>query len=443
MIRSESVPEGGGFNEISFDDARGLERIYIHAEKDLVHQVGDSHSVSIGKNHELQVLQRQRLAVGHDQVVGVGGNQATQVGGDQGAFVRGNRHSRVARHALDMVDGNAIAEVRGLRIEGTQRDQLTQIDGDSSLSIGGSSITQIGGRDTESSDAVTYVQGSWFVTATDGVVLRAEAPDGTADTSCVRIVCGKSSVELTHDTITLNAPNIVARASESMSLSGGQGRVLLDQTGVSITGPCVRSRATPGATLVLDAVARLQAAAISLCQPEQEETEQAAEQGKQTGRTIDLILSHLELGTDTAMLDGVRARVVAAGVVMEKTVHCGRVSVELPPEAESLLLTVFVDEHETLKQLYGAPLTWHLKLVGAIPPPDCPQGVRYLLRNLGYDTGGDMDETELDDLTRQALTSFQRQWRLKPSGELDDETKAALQRAASAQAPTSVPEMSA
>jgi type VI secretion system secreted protein VgrG len=81
-IRSESSPGGGGFNELSFEDDKGKEEVFLHAQKDLntfAHNfmnetVGNSRTSSIGSNESINV--------GANRTVNVATNDSTTVGNE-------------------------------------------------------------------------------------------------------------------------------------------------------------------------------------------------------------------------------------------------------------------------------------------------------------------------------------------------------------------------
>jgi hypothetical protein len=70
-------------------------------------------------------------------------------------------------------------------------------------------------------------------------------------------------------------------------------------------------------------------------------------------------------------------------------------------------------------------------LIGHLDPLEHASGVRQRLTNLGYHAHepGPSDTEISDQHTRAALAAFQREHRLKPTGEIDDETRRALGKA--------------
>lgn len=72
VLRSESH-QGEGFNELSFEDQAGQERIYLHAQKDVEGVVLNDATMHIKQDKHLTVDSERRLKVGQDQSVEVGG----------------------------------------------------------------------------------------------------------------------------------------------------------------------------------------------------------------------------------------------------------------------------------------------------------------------------------------------------------------------------------
>ena len=80
-VKSLSSKGGAGFNEFRFEDKKGSEQIFIHAEKDLHERVKDSRFETIvGSTH---------LIVNKDQFEKIGGDTHLQVAGDQNEKISG------------------------------------------------------------------------------------------------------------------------------------------------------------------------------------------------------------------------------------------------------------------------------------------------------------------------------------------------------------------
>mgnify|MGYP000891226820 CR=1 FL=1 len=62
-IKSDSTIGGGGFNEIRFEDKKGQEEIYIHAERDQVIEVGNDEKHTIDHDHTVLIKNNESQTV--------------------------------------------------------------------------------------------------------------------------------------------------------------------------------------------------------------------------------------------------------------------------------------------------------------------------------------------------------------------------------------------
>jgi type VI secretion system secreted protein VgrG len=85
-LKSNSTKGGGGFNEMRFDDRKGSEQMFFHAERD----------------HETWIVHDTLTNVGRDRHLSVGGAEFKRTAGDRNDTVTGSSASRVdgsATHA--------------------------------------------------------------------------------------------------------------------------------------------------------------------------------------------------------------------------------------------------------------------------------------------------------------------------------------------------------
>lgn len=439
-IRTESFPGGGGFNELSFDDQKGMERVYLKAERDLVTEVGNKHALNVAGEQENQVLGDRRQVVGRHHISGVRGNEMKLIGGDAGDFVRGTRNQHVAHHNIEQVNGSSIRTVRGTDVGAFASDRVEQVAGHDGAVIGGSLVEMIGGRD-EDGNAVRFVDGQIFTTAGKSMVLRVE--DDRGDAPSLRLVCGESEIELLPDRIVLRSPNLELRAEEEAVMSTKRGSLLLNR-GAELHGRKVllrRSSALPdggpgSSVLLTDTDVTIEGDKISMIKPvpagsPRYEPETSTVEPEQ----IRVQLTHLEgrhVGADGTLFEnlaGVDFRAVARGETCEGTIDgAGEATLLVPPGTKEILLTAYVDRHDELSKFYDRPLVWAIEVVDDVSTFDQPRGARIALRNLGYEPGTDLDLPELDDVTRAALRQFQAHRNLAVTGELDATTVEAFEK---------------
>lgn len=80
-IKSNSSKEGGGYNEIRFEDKKGSEEIFVQAEKDFNRVVKNNDTLKVG--FEKADKGDQTISIKNDQSLDVGGNQTVKITGDQ------------------------------------------------------------------------------------------------------------------------------------------------------------------------------------------------------------------------------------------------------------------------------------------------------------------------------------------------------------------------
>ncbi|HLA96241.1 MAG TPA: type VI secretion system tip protein TssI/VgrG [Pyrinomonadaceae bacterium] len=101
-FKSNSTMGGGGFNEFRFEDKKGSEQIFIHAEKNQDIRVKNDCMELIQHDRHLEVSNNQNEKVGADKSLTVGGNQTEKVGGSLGQSIGGSQDVKVSqKYALD------------------------------------------------------------------------------------------------------------------------------------------------------------------------------------------------------------------------------------------------------------------------------------------------------------------------------------------------------
>lgn len=207
-IKSNTSDGGDGFNEWRFDDTKGNEQVYIHAQRhlhlrvrgDRVEHVAGHHDAVVGRadgrrsddagGDRRELIQRdEHLTIRGDCHEHVGGSMRLLVGGEgpghRDVIVRGDDKRQVDGHAHEQVGG-------------THRQS---VGGDRSLLVGGSQQEQIGGRHA--------------LEAGQEIHLKAGA-------------------------------RIILEAGSSISFIGPAGFITLDSNGVTIDGAMVRINSSLG-----------------------------------------------------------------------------------------------------------------------------------------------------------------------------------------------------
>jgi type VI secretion system secreted protein VgrG len=101
-LKSNSTKGGGGYNEVRFDDTKGSEQLFFHAEKDRETWI---------KNDTLtNVANDRHLKIGGNEFVEVDGARSDAVKGDRNAQVDGNVSLKVGQSLQEKVGTNYAIE---------------------------------------------------------------------------------------------------------------------------------------------------------------------------------------------------------------------------------------------------------------------------------------------------------------------------------------------
>ncbi len=446
-IRTQSSPGGGGFNELSFEDEAGLERVLLRSEKDLEIIVNDHHGRSVRGGETVTVGGAQRVVVGGDQRTGVGDDHATRVGGNQTASVRGSRADHVLHDVDVTVDGGTISRVGASSTTAVRGDVALGVQGSRVTMVKGDDHTHVGAHDNDPRLKFTRVVGESLTVARTVRLVAEPAPAG--QTRTISLECGRSSIVLTDEAIELRGPKVVVRGTEQVIAHGAEAHLTLEDTHLTGKARHVTLDTQRGASLVLeDAKASLFGRRIRL---EPDATEGAREHGSDTppNPNVTLLFTHGFLpgevivqpapradGTPTPIEDtdepqtvrraptaiaDVPVKVVGKVICTEtKTSAAGQLRVYVPEGVKTFTVQLFV--RDKFEKLYGPeddPLTFLVKMEDAVPSPMGLAGMRYRLRNLGYEPGPALGSTALDPATEEAIAAFQRDRGVAPTGTFD------------------------
>ncbi|MGQ0540569.1 MAG: type VI secretion system tip protein TssI/VgrG [Blastocatellia bacterium] len=96
-IKTNSSPGGNGFNELRFEDKKGSEQIFIHAEKNQDIRVKNDCMEIVENNRSLIVKKDQMEKVGGDKHLQVSGSQNEKIGGSVGQNIGGSHDEKVSQ----------------------------------------------------------------------------------------------------------------------------------------------------------------------------------------------------------------------------------------------------------------------------------------------------------------------------------------------------------
>lgn len=93
-FKTNSSKGGGGFNELRFDDLKGEENIFVHAEKTMDVRVKDVRKDYVGASHHEIVGGSSFHSTGEDRHIGVGGEYRLQSGDNMSLISDADAHQK-------------------------------------------------------------------------------------------------------------------------------------------------------------------------------------------------------------------------------------------------------------------------------------------------------------------------------------------------------------
>ena len=194
-FRTNTSPGGAGFNELRFEDKKGAEQVFIHAQRNMdVHVKNDSMENILHDRH---------------QTIGVEG-QGGKVG-DQNELVYRDKSLQVHRHSQEHIGGDMKLLVGGIDGDGNQDIHIKatrkeKVDADSHLTVGGKRNEKVG--DT------------WSITIG----------------SDLQVNVGTNHALEAGQEIHLKSTNVIIEASTGLTLKVGGNFITLNPAGISISG---------------------------------------------------------------------------------------------------------------------------------------------------------------------------------------------------------------
>ena len=169
--RSSKSGTRDNFNEIRFEDKKGSEQLYMHAEKDRAAMVENNDSLSVGNNRTTEI--------GNDEDNHIKNNRTEQVDGNEDISIGRNRTETVMANESVTISGKrektvAISETVDI---GAQRS--TKIGATEDVTVGASKTETIGATWTQTVGAAATINVGGPMTISAGGGFTVLAPGGT------------------------------------------------------------------------------------------------------------------------------------------------------------------------------------------------------------------------------------------------------------------------
>ena len=246
-LLSRSTPGGAAShaNAFRFEDRKGAEQLWMHAERnfdaetELDHtlSVGHDHTHTVGNDETMQVKNNRQRSVGQNETVNIGQHRVAQIGGDETHGVGGDRTRTVGKSETVAIAANRDATIGGAHTETVAKGKTETIGEGKTLNV--AQLYQTTSQDMKTLVASSHTEeiGTRASTIANAHRLTVGGEHavsvGANHTTNVQhqmlvnagdqlsLVCGRSSIVMKSDgTITIHGVRVASIGSESHSVSG-------------------------------------------------------------------------------------------------------------------------------------------------------------------------------------------------------------------------------
>jgi type VI secretion system secreted protein VgrG len=210
-LKSRSTKGGtaSNFNEIRFEDKKGAEQMFVHAEKnrdivvknDETHDVGHDRSKTVGNDETTTITGNRTESVGKDETITITGARKEDVGKDETIAITGARTESVGKDEKISITGGRTEDVGkdekisigGNRTEDVAKDEKISITGGRTESVTKDEAVTVSGKRSHSvgKDDTLSVGKKLLIDAGEEIVLRTGSASVTLKKNGDIVIKGK------------------------------------------------------------------------------------------------------------------------------------------------------------------------------------------------------------------------------------------------------------
>jgi type VI secretion system secreted protein VgrG len=206
-FKTQSSIGGGGFNEFRFEDKKGQEQVFTHAQKNFDEVVLGNHTTDVGHD--------QKNTVGGNQEQTIDGDQDETVSGNQGLIVNTHRKIHARANVKETISGGETRIVTGDSIENFDSTETRLVNGGITEFIIGSETHNVGGNKRE------IITGSHTQTVVGDVYEDVDKMSATHVNAGIDVMCGTAQLHGTTGAIIEADATMMFLAPSSLSITSG------------------------------------------------------------------------------------------------------------------------------------------------------------------------------------------------------------------------------
>lgn len=235
--RSSQSGTPANFNEIRFEDKKGSEQVYIHAEKnqdivvenDETHSVGHDRTKSIGHDETTTVAHDRTETVGNNETITIGVNRTEMVGANESITIGANRTEMVGANETITIAANRIEAVGAAESVTIAAARAHTIGGADALTVGGARAHTIGAAEAITIGAAQTIQVAQDQSTSVGGAMSTDV--GKAES---RSVGEARTTNIGKDDSLKVGKNLVIDAGDSVTIKTGDASISMKKDGTIV-----------------------------------------------------------------------------------------------------------------------------------------------------------------------------------------------------------------
>lgn len=222
-VKTRSSKEGtpDNFNEMRFEDKKGSEEVYIHAEKDQNNvvendettAVGNDRSETVGNDEKISIGNDRTEDVGNDETITIGNNRTETVGTDETITIGSNRTEDVGADETITIGSNRSVTIGSSKTETISINKAETIGVAKELTIGGAYQVTVGAAMNETVGGLKAEE----IGALKSVNVGANSSEN---------IGGNKSVDAGGNISESAAKNVSLSAGDDVSVSSGKKMIM-------------------------------------------------------------------------------------------------------------------------------------------------------------------------------------------------------------------------
>lgn len=239
-VKTRSSKEGSpdNFNELRFEDKKGSEEVYIHAEKDQNNvvennettNVGNDRTETIGNDETITIGNNRTEDVGNDETISIGNNRTETVGTDETITIGSNRTESVGADETVTIGSNRSVTIGSSKTETISINKAETIGVAKELTIGGAYQVTVGAAMNETIGAAKAEE----IGAIKSVNVGANSSENIGKDKSVN-AGGNISESAGKDVSVSSGKKMSLTAGDDFSISGSKKGVISIADELSIT----------------------------------------------------------------------------------------------------------------------------------------------------------------------------------------------------------------